>query len=123
MLGRAFCLAAMIKCGKGTETEHLLILVELFKILKSKDYLRQECIHWSNFTENNSILLNTTLLKKVLGIFNNEYVTKLTVDMIIELLKTSPFAKTDKFKDTLNDNIISIGADMSKDPDLSQGSK
>ena len=44
MLGRAFCLAAMIKCGKGTETEHLLILVELFKILKSKDYLRQECI-------------------------------------------------------------------------------
>ena len=45
MLGRAFCLAAMIKCGKGTETEHLLILVELFKILKSKDYLRQECIY------------------------------------------------------------------------------
>ena len=43
--------------------------------------------------------------------------------MIIELLKTSPYAKTDKFKDTLNDNIISIGADMSKDPDLSQGSK
>ena len=35
----------MIKCGKGTETEHLLILVELFKILKSKDYLRQGCIH------------------------------------------------------------------------------
>ena len=59
----------------------------------------------------------------MLGILNNEYVKKLTVDMIIELLKTSPFAKTDKFKDTLNDNIISIGADMSKDPDLSQGSK
>ena len=45
MLGRAFCLAAMIKCGKGTETEHLVILVELFKILKSKDYLRQDRIH------------------------------------------------------------------------------
>ena len=43
--------------------------------------------------------------------------------MIIELLKTSPFSKTDKFKDTLNDNIISIGADMSKDPDLRQGSR
>ena len=69
MLGRAFCLAAMIKCGKGTETEHLLILVELFKILKSKDYLRQECIH-CYFTENNSRLLYTSLLKKVLGIMN-----------------------------------------------------
>ena len=114
MLGRAFCLAAMIKCGKGTETEHLLILVELFKILKSKDYLRQECIH-CNFTENYRLRNagNSKLLIR----------KKLTVDMIIELLKTSPFAKTDKFKDTLNDNIISIGADMSKDPDLSQGLK
>ena len=42
MLGRAFCLAAIVKSARATAQEYTTIMGELFKLLKVKEYLRQE---------------------------------------------------------------------------------
>ena len=42
LLGRTFCLASLIKSEQGDLAQHVKIMKELFKILKTKEYLTQE---------------------------------------------------------------------------------
>jgi len=42
ILGKTFCLAAIIKSKKGNLVEHVTIMKELFKIIRAKEYLSQE---------------------------------------------------------------------------------
>lgn len=83
-LGRAFCLAAVIKSDRLKDVETgLRVMSELFKLLKEKEYLRQ-----------------------------------LVVELLLELFKLDIVTSDVKVKKQLLDKVISVGVEMTTDPDL-----
>merc|ERR1712110_696057 len=83
LLGRTFCLASLIKSEQGDLAQHVKIMKELFKILKTKEYL-----------------------------------TQLTVELLIELITNPKFRSEELFKTQLEDGLISLGPKVCTCPDL-----